>query len=227
MSDPHEPPRVDDAFEVTDLNRVRQVRRLARYDHETVFQILDAGFVAHVAFVDDGRPVVIPMAYGRDGDRILLHGARKSRIATRVDGSPVSIGVTIVHGLVVARSSFESSMNYRAVVIHGHAREVNDADARLRGMRCISDHILPGRWDEVRAPYDKELKATMLLEVEIEAASAKVRTGPAIDEYEIYDEMVWVGVVPFVTEVGSPIANNTVPSDVPVPASVLSFLERR
>jgi uncharacterized protein len=227
MPDNHDALHVDDVFEVTDLNRVRQVRQRARYDRETVFQVLDAGLVAHVAFVDDGRPIVIPMAYGRDGDRLFLHGARKSRIATTAAGQPVSIGVTIVDGLVVARSLFESSMNYRAVVIHGRAREVHDADARLHGMRCISDHLLPGRWDEVRAPYDKELKATVILEVEIEAASAKVRAGPAVDEYEIYDDQVWIGVVPIVTTMGAPVANSVVPDDVRVPASVLGLLERR
>ena len=221
MSAPREPPATGESFDVTAINRVRQVRERGHYDRETVFAILDAGLVAHVAFVDQGRPVVIPMAYGRDGDRIFLHGARKSRIATATAGAPVSIGVTLVDGIVVARSMFESSMNYRAVVIHGHAVELEGEDERLHAMRCITAQTLPGRWDEVRAPYEKELKATAILEVTIEAASAKVRQGPAVDDYaEIYDERVWVGVVPVLTTFGAPVANSTVPGDVPIPASL-------
>ena len=215
-----------ETFEITDLNRVRQARHRASYDRVAVWDILDRGLVAHVAFVDRDRPMVIPMIYGRDGDRLFLHGAQKSRIATATSGRPVGIGVTLVDGLVVARSMFESSMNYRAVVIHGRATELADAEQRLHAMRCISDHSLPGRWDEVRAPYDKELKATVILEVTIEAASAKTRAGPPGEEYEIYDDRIWVGVIPIVTTAGPPVASASVPSDVPLPASVQRALER-
>ena len=215
-----------DSFEITELNRVRQARHRASYDRAAVWAILDRGLVAHVAFVDGGRPIVIPMIYGRDTDRLFLHGARKSRIATATNGQPVSVGVTLVDGIVVARSMFESSMNYRAVVVHGTATEVNDDDERLHAMRCISEHSLPGRWDEVRAPYEKELKATVILEVAIESASAKFRSGPPGEEYEIYDDRVWVGVVPVHTMLGHPVASAAVPNDVTLPASVRGLLGR-
>ena len=213
-------------FEVTARNRVRQIGERGCYDRATVFDILDCGLVAHVAFVHDGRPVVIPMTYGRDGDRLFIHGSRKSRIATAATEQFVSIGVTLVDGIVVARSMFETSMNYRAVVIHGRAVEVRGDSERLHAMRCLSEHVLRGRWDEVRAPYLKELKATAILEVTIESASAKVRQGPPLDDYPIYDERIWVGIVPVVTALGAPIADSKVPSDVPLPASLARLLGR-
>jgi uncharacterized protein len=148
------------SFDVTAQNRVRQIRDRGHYDRETVFGILDRGLVAHVAFVENDRPVVIPMAYGRSGDRIFIHGAKKSRIARTMDTMPVSIGVTLVDGLVVGRSIFESSMNYRAVVIHGRAQAIEDPAELLAALRCVSEHNLPGRWDEVRAPLASELGQT-------------------------------------------------------------------
>jgi len=216
--EPHEP---DAAFGITDVNRVRQVRDRGRYDRGTVYDILDNGLVAHVAFVDHGRPVVIPMTYGRDADRLFLHGARKSRIGTAIVNEPVSIGVTLVDGVVVARSAFESSMNYRAVVIYGYASEIGDADARLHALRCITDHNIPGRWGEIRAPFERELKATFVLEVAIQSASAKVRQGPVIDDCEDFDRDVWAGVIPVVTALGYPVADTSVPQGVPIPRSVL------
>ncbi len=209
-----------DSFDIGSLNRVRQIRERGHYDRATIFGILDRGFVAHVAFVHDHRPVVIPMAYGRDGDRLFIHGAKKSRIATSSRGEPVSIGVTLVDGIVVGRSIFESSMNYRAVVIHGYARELETEEKRLHALHCVSEHNFPGRWDEVRAPYDKELKQTGVLEVEIETASAKIRNGPPIDDYETYDERTWIGVVPVITALGQPLADSKVPKDVPIPGSL-------
>ena len=209
------------AFDVTDLNRVRQARDRAAYDKETVYAILDAGLVAHVAFVDQGRPVVIPMIYGRDGDRLFLHGARKGRFASTTAGEPVSIGVTLVDGIVVARSMFDASMNYRSVVIHGRAAEIDDIAARLHALKCVSEHNLPGRWNEVRAPLDKELKATVVIEVTVEAAAAKIRRGPANDSAGAgVDENVWAGVVPVTTVIGEPEVDSSVPAGVPVPASL-------
>jgi nitroimidazol reductase NimA-like FMN-containing flavoprotein (pyridoxamine 5'-phosphate oxidase superfamily) len=165
------------------------------------------------------------MAYGRDGDRLYLHGARKSRITTAPVGEPVSIAVTLVDGLVVARSTFDSSMNYRAVVIHGRAVEVDDASERLQALRCITEHQLPGRWDEVREPSDQELKATVVLAVEIETASAKVRTGGVIHGQAAGEERVWAGVIPMATVVGQPLVDGEVPGDVPVPPSVRRLCE--
>jgi nitroimidazol reductase NimA-like FMN-containing flavoprotein (pyridoxamine 5'-phosphate oxidase superfamily) len=223
VTPPSEP---GDSYEVTDGNRVRRYRDRAHYDRATIFEILDRGVVAHVAFVDEGRPVVIPMAYGRDGGRLFLHGARKGRITTAPVGDRVSIGVTLVDGLVIARSLFESSMNYRAVVIHGRAAIVEGAAERLHALRCIVEHTVPGRWAEVRVPSAQQLKATTVLEVEIETASAKMRDGGVVEEHDAADADVWCGVVPFVATVGVPIAEGNVMSGVPVPPSVIGLGRR-
>jgi uncharacterized protein len=208
-----------ESFETTRLNRVRQYQSRAQYDRKAVFDILDRGLVAHVAFVHEGRPIVIPMTYGRDGDRLFLHGSTKARILTATNGSPVCIGVTLIDGIVVARSMFDASMNYRAVVVHGQAVELCDASERLHAMRCISEHNLPGRWDEVRPLDAQEIKATAIIEVAIESASAKIREGPPSKDDEV-DQGVWSGVLPVVTTFGSPIADATVPDGVPLPASI-------
>ena len=202
-----------DRFVITNVNRVRRHHERAQYDRAAVYAILDRGLVAHVAFVDNGRPIVIPMAYGRAGDRLYLHGARKSRITTAPAGEPVSIGVTLVDGLVVARSAFDSSMNYRAV-------EVEDGAERLRALQCITEQVLPGRWAELRAPLDQELHATAVIAVDIETASAKIREGGVIHGRATGEEGTWAGIVPISMMAGSPVPDGVVPSGVQVPASV-------
>jgi len=209
-----------DRFVITNVNRVRRHHERAQYDRAAVYAILDRGLVAHVAFVDDGRPIVIPMAYGRAGDRLYLHGARKSRITTAPAGEPVSIGVTLVDGLVVARSAFDSSMNYRAVVIHGRAVEVVDGAERLRALECITEQVLPGRWAELRAPLDQELNATAVIAVDIETASAKIREGGVIHGRATGEEGTWAGIVPLSMMAGAAVRDGAVPAGVPVPASV-------
>ena len=220
MSDTNDISDRTDRFTVTTVNRVRRHHERGHYDRATVFGILDRGLVAHVGFVHDGRPLVIPMTYGRDGDRVFLHGARKSRITTATAGEPVCISVTLVDGLVVARSTYDSSMNYRAVVIHGRAVEVEDEAERLKALECITEHNLPGRWSEVRHPTSQELKATVVLAVEIETASAKVRDGGVVHGDAEGEEGTWAGIVPIATVVGAPTTDPAVPADVPIPASV-------
>jgi len=207
-------------FAVTKLNRVRRYGQRGHYDRATVFAILDRGLVAHVAFVHDGRPVVIPMAYGHDGERIFLHGARTSRIGVTTPGEPVSVGVTLVDGIVVARSLYDSSMNYRAVVIHGRAGVVDGGAERLRALRCIVEHHTPGRWAELPPPTDQQLRATVVLAVDIESASAKVRDGGAAERDDATASAVWSGVVPVVTTLGTPVADPHVPGTVSIPVSV-------
>ena len=202
------------------LNTVRAMRERGQYDAPTIFRILDQAIVAHVGFIDAGRPVVIPMLFGRDGDRLFLHGARKGRIISTAAGSAVCSAVTHVDGIVVARSMFDASMNYRSVVIHGIARELDAPDERLAALRHISEHVLPGRWDEVRAAHDKELKGTSVLEVTIDAASAKIRQGPSNDDRVPGDEHVWAGVVPIRTVMDEPIPDAAVPADVVLPESL-------
>jgi nitroimidazol reductase NimA-like FMN-containing flavoprotein (pyridoxamine 5'-phosphate oxidase superfamily) len=187
-----------DDYEVSKQNRVRQIREKARYDRETVHAILDAGLVAQVAFVQDGAPVVVPMLYARNGESILVHGARKARIIKLLDSTPTAcLNVTLVDALVLARSAFNSSMNYRSVTVHGRPTLIEDWDAKLTAMRVISEHLMPGRWDELRAPLDREVKMTGIIRIDIDSASAKVsdKSSPD-DEEEDYDIPIWAGILP-------------------------------
>lgn len=189
--------------------RTRVVREAHRgvYDRETVYRILDEGFLCHVGFAVDGQPFVIPTSYGRHGDSLYIHGSAASRMLrqTQKDGVPVCITVTLLEGLVLARSIFNHSMNYRSVVILGKATLVNDAAEKLAALRILSEHILPGRWDDSRQPNQSELKQTSVLRVPIEEFSAKVRQGPAIDDEEDYSFPTWAGVIPLEMVAGAPI----------------------
>jgi hypothetical protein len=186
-----------------------QVRRLpdrAAYDRETIHAILDEGLVCHVGFVSEGQPHVIPMSYGRDGDRLLLHGSAASRLMRGLEaGWPVCLTVTLLDGLVLARSAFHHSMNFRSVVMFGRATPVDDPAAKSAALHAISEHVVPGRWDEVRPPNARELAATAVLEVPIEEASAKIRTGPPRDDLEDLSLPVWAGVLPLETIPGEPV----------------------
>jgi len=186
-----------------------QVRRLpdrAAYDRETIHAILDEGLVCHVGFVSEGQPHVIPMSYGRDGDRLLLHGSSASRLVRGLEaGWPVCLTVTLLDGLVLARSAFHHSLNFRSVVMFGRATPVDDPAAKSAALRAISEHVIPGRWEEVRPPNARELAATAVLEVPIEEASAKIRTGPPRDDLEDLSLPVWAGVLPLETIPGEPV----------------------
>ena len=188
--------------------RTRVVREPHRgvYDREAVYRILDEGFLCHIGFAVDGQPFVIPTSYGRHGDSLYIHGSAASRMLRQMKNEiSVCITVTLLDGLVLARSVFNHSMNYRSVVILGKATLVDDAEEKLSALRTLSEHILPGRWDDARQPDEKELKATSVLRVPIEEFSAKVRTGPAIDDEEDYSFPTWAGVVPLETVAGPPI----------------------
>jgi nitroimidazol reductase NimA-like FMN-containing flavoprotein (pyridoxamine 5'-phosphate oxidase superfamily) len=179
--------------------RTRVVREAIRgvYDREAVYQILDEGFLCHVGFAVDGQPFVIPTSYGRKDASLYIHGSAASRMLRQMkEGVSVCITVTLLDGLVLARSVFNHSMNYRSVVILGKATLVDDAQEKLEALRLLSEHILPGRWDDSRQPNQSELKQTSVLRVPIEEFSAKVRTGPPIDDEEDYSFPTWAGVVP-------------------------------
>ena len=178
-------------------NRVRQLRNKAAYDKETVHAILDAGLLAHVAFVQDGQPVVVPMLYGRCNETVFLHGARKARVIRLLEGTGTAcMNVTLVDGLVYARSAFNSSMNYRSVTLFGSARLVDDDAEKRAALRVITECTMPGRWDELREPLAKEVRMTGVIALDIESASAKVSTGMPEDEDEDYSIPVWAGVLP-------------------------------
>jgi uncharacterized protein len=188
-----------------DRIRVRRAPKKGRYDRATIDGVLDRGLVAHLAFVDDGQPCCIPMLYARVGDRVLVHGSTASRtMRTLAGGAAACLTVTTVHGLVLARSAFEHSANYEAVVLFGRFQEVEEPAERLAAFEAFTEKLLPGRWNEVRPPNRKELKATLILALTIDEASAKVRTGPPDDDdSEDAALETWAGVVPIVTAFGT------------------------
>ena len=184
-------------YEVSKRNKVRQLRELATYDRETVHAILDSALVASAGFVQDGHAIIVPMIYGREGETIYLHGARKARVIRLLEETEqMCLNVTHIDGIVFARSAFNSSMNYRSATIYGTPTLIDDRDGKLHSMRVISEHTMPGRWDELRAPLEKEIKMTGVIAVNIEAASAKVSSGMPEDEDEDYDIPIWAGVLP-------------------------------
>jgi len=198
--------------------RTRVVRESDRgvYDRDTVNRILDEGFLCHVGFVADGQPFVIPTSYGRTGDVLYIHGSAASRMLRNLDqGIPVCVTVTLLDGLVLARSVFNHSMNYRSVVILGTATLISNLEEKLAALRALSEHILPGRWDDSRQPNEKELKATSVLRIPIEEFSAKVRVGPPIDDEPDYTFPTWAGVIPLDTTVGTPIRDERCQRELP------------
>ena len=202
--------------------RTRVVREPQRavYDRDTVNQILDEALLCHVGFVansnSDFQPFVIPMSYGRDGDVLYIHGSPASRMMRQLEqGVPVCVTVTLVDGLVLARSVFNHSMNYRSVMILGTATLVDDPAEKLAALRALSEHIIPGRWDDSRQPNEKELKATSVLRLPINEFSAKVRVGPPVDDAEDYAFSTWAGVIPLEMNSGAPIRDERCKQELP------------
>ena len=214
----------------TPTPRTRVVREADRgvYDRETVYNILDEGFICHVGFVVDGQPYVIPTSYGRSGDNLYVHGSAASRMLRNLNSDiPVCITVTLLDGLVLARSIFNHSMNYRSVVILGKATVVADPIEKIEVLRRLSEHILPGRWDETRPPNERELKATFALRVPIAEFSAKVRKGPPIDDEEDYSFLTWAGVIPLETVAQPPIPDERCSPEIPVPAYAKAYSRKK
>jgi uncharacterized protein len=200
--------------------RTRVVREPQRaiYDREEAYNILDEAFICHVGFATDGQPYVIPTSYGRSGDVLYIHGSAASRMLRHAGGGvPVCITVTLLDGLVLARSIFNHSMNYRSVVILGTAQEISDREEKLAALRAMSEHILPGRWNEVRRPSEQELKATTILRLPIEEFSAKVRQGPPIDDKEDYSFPTWAGVIPLNLIAGEAVSDERLLEGISVP----------
>lgn len=212
-------------YAVGKRNKVRQLRDKARYDRETVHAILDAGLVAHVGLLQDGAPVVVPMLYGRDGDTVYLHGARKARVIRMLETTGTACAnVTLLDGLVFARSAFASSMNYRSVTIFGSARLVEQLDDKKRALHVISEHAMPGRRAELRLSHENELKMTGVIAIDIESASAKVSTGMPDDEPCDLDTPVWAGVLPIETRLTTLLSDERVGPDIE-PSAALRALE--
>jgi nitroimidazol reductase NimA-like FMN-containing flavoprotein (pyridoxamine 5'-phosphate oxidase superfamily) len=201
-------------YSVTSRTALRRLPKRGTYDRDTVHRILDEGFVCHLAFVADGQPYALPTGYGRDGDRVYVHGSAASRMTRALaDGIDVCLTVTLIDGLVLARSAFHHSMNYRSVVVLGRARPVTAADEKRNALRCITNHIVPGRWEDVRPPTEQEMKGTSVLALDLEEVSAKIRTGPPVDDEEDYALPIWAGVVPVTRGYGAPLPDDRVRPD--------------
>ncbi len=196
-----------DQYPPTERTQVRRRSQRGVYDKAQVHAILDEGFICHVGFVMEGRPFVIPTAYARSGEQIYIHGSPASRLmkGKEVD---VCLTVTLVDGLVLARSSFHTSINYRSVVVLGKARLVTDIDEKREALRCFTNHVIAGRWEVAKQPIESELKATSVLALPLEEVSAKIRSGPPIDDEEDYALPVWGGVVPMIQSFGEPIPDD-------------------
>jgi nitroimidazol reductase NimA-like FMN-containing flavoprotein (pyridoxamine 5'-phosphate oxidase superfamily) len=205
-----------DTFQPTDRTQVKRLPKRGVYDKAQVHAILDDGILCHVGFTVDGQPYVIPTGYVRVDDRIYIHGSPASRMLRALDQAiDVCLTVTLIDGLVLARSAFHHSMNYRSVVVLGKARLVTDPDEKTDALRSFVNHIVPGRWDEVRQPTGRELQATSVLALHLNEVSAKVRTGAPIDDEEDYGLPIWAGVVPLRIETGEPIADPRLVPGVP------------
>ena len=211
----------------TTRTQVRRLPERGHYDRETIYGILDAAFLCHVGFVHDGHPVVIPTAYGREEDTLYVHGSAASRMQRDLaQGIAVCVTVTILDGLVLARSGFHSSMNYRSVVVFGRAEPISDDEEKAHALAVISEQILRGRWAEIREPNSQELKGTSVLRIPIDEASAKIRIGPPKDDEEDYALPVWAGVVPITQQHESPVRDPRLAPDIPIPDYVVKLVRK-
>ncbi len=217
-----------DDFPPTERTRIKRLHQRACYDRETVYAILDAGVVCHVGYTIDDHPYVTTTSYWREGNRVLWHGSSASRMLRRVKGGvPVCVNVSLIDGLVLARSGFHHSINYRTVMMFGKATALSAPDAKLAALKTFTDRLLPGRWDELRPVTDQELKATTVLTMEIDEVAAKVRSGPPGDDEEDYALDVWAGELPLRLAAGTPIADPRLKPGIHLPAYLDSFeLER-
>jgi len=212
----------------TPRTTVRRLPDRARYDRATVHAILDEGLVCHVGFVDEGQPFVIPSAYARVGDRLVIHGSAASRMVKALaGGAPACVTVTLLDGLVLARSGFHHSMNYRSVVVLGRATEISDPGEKRRALDAIVEHVAPGRVASVRPPSENELRATRVVALPLDEASAKVRTGPPKDDEADYTLPVWAGELPLRLEPLAPVADPHPGPAVPPPPHVTGWRRAR
>jgi nitroimidazol reductase NimA-like FMN-containing flavoprotein (pyridoxamine 5'-phosphate oxidase superfamily) len=207
-------------LEQTEKTRIRRLPERGRYDRPTIDAILDEALICHVGFVVDGQPVVIPTIHARIGDHLYVHGSPASGLLRNLrQGAPACVNVTLVDGLVMARSGFHSSMNYRSVVVFGKAEEVSDPDEKIRALNALIEHVCRGRSADLRPHSEKELKQTIVLRLPIAEASAKIRSGPPKDEEDDYALPVWAGVLPLAVVPGSPLSDN----DQPIPEYIARY----
>jgi nitroimidazol reductase NimA-like FMN-containing flavoprotein (pyridoxamine 5'-phosphate oxidase superfamily) len=211
-------------FSRTDRNRIKRKPQRGAYDRETIYRILDEALICHVGFVQNKRPYVIPINFARIGDTIILHGAKASRLLKHVGGGhTVCVEATLVDGLVLARSVFNHSVNYRSVVLFGRGRTVVEAGEKMAALQAVTEHIIPGRWQEARLPTRKELDSTSVVSIKIDLASAKVRSGPVVDDEADYALPVWAGVLPLQEVPLAPVRDQRLTQAIPVPGYVSGY----
>jgi nitroimidazol reductase NimA-like FMN-containing flavoprotein (pyridoxamine 5'-phosphate oxidase superfamily) len=212
----------------TERTRLRRLPKRGAFERQTVNSILDEAFICHIGFSVDGQPYVIPTAFGRIGNDLYIHGSAASRmLRTLKQGVEMCLTATLVDGLVIARSAFHHSINYRSVVVLGKAVLVEDLEEKTRALEAITNHIVPGRWDDVRWPTELELKATSVLKLPIEEASAKIRTGPPIDDEEDYSLDIWAGVLPLRLEHGQPVDDDRLNDGLVPPDNIRNYTRNR
>lgn len=211
----------------TERTTLHRLRERGRTDRADLYAVLDAGLVCHLGVIADGSPVVLPTGYGRRGDRLYLHGSSANHALLAADGQQVCVTVTHLDGLVCARAVFHHSMNYRSAMVFGTARLVTDDAQRLLALRIITDQLVPGRWDHVRPPTRKELAATAVLELPLDEASVKVRTGPPIDDAEDYNSDIWAGLLPAALTFGDAVPDPALRPGVEIPAHIKSLAGRQ
>jgi uncharacterized protein len=211
-------------LQVTQRSKLKRLPKRGNQERELIHSILDEALIAHVGFVTDNQPFVIPMAYGRDGDRLYLHGSPVSRLLKTLEqGVDICFTVTILDGLVIARSLFHHSMNYRSVVLFGKAQPVVSESEKMSALQALTEQMIPGRWHEARIPSVKELKATSVLAFEIEEGSAKFRTGMPLDDPEDYSLPYWAGELPLQLTADAPIADPNLSSKIALPKNLVNY----
>jgi uncharacterized protein len=209
---------MSEIIEQTERTKLKRIPKRGNFDRETVYKILDEAFICNIGFTVDGQTFVIPTAYGRNGDTLYIHGSAASRMMHNLSkGIDVCITVTLVDGLVLARSAFHHSMNYRSVVIFGNAEIITDEAEKNDALFAFTEHIVKGRWNDVRQPNSKELKATTVLRLPINEASAKIRTGDPIDDEEDMNLDVWAGVIPLQVVAEKPISDSLLKENIATP----------
>ena len=208
----------------TQRTTLKRLPQRGSFERQQINAILDEGFICHVGFVLNGEPVVIPTGYARVGDALIIHGSQASRMLRQLgQGIDVCVTVTLIDGLVLARSAFHHSMNYRSVVVFGRAKVIEDREEKMAALTALSEHMIPGRWDEVRGPNDRELQLTTVLSIPLSEASAKVRTGPPVDDEEDYELPVWAGVIPLEMTANEPLADPRLGANTPVPGYAIDY----
>ena len=211
-------------LQVSDRSKLRRLPKRGSQERKLIYSILDEALVAHVGFVNNNQPFVIPMAYGRKRDRLYFHGSSVSRLLKNLEqGVDVCLTVTLLDGLVIARSLFHHSMNYRSVVLFGQAKLTESEGEKMTGLKALTDQMIPGRWHQARIPNAQELKATTVLVFPIEEGSAKVRTGQPLDDAEDYKLPIWAGELPLKVTAGIPIADPKLAPEISLPENLTNY----